>query len=267
MLRDELVVRCERNAAYSARAFARDVGLSPSFLSQVLSGRKCLADERARDIASALKWDEEKATRFLLLVRFEGAESDAARAEIQADWRRHTGADLEFRQIDADQFRIISDWYHVAIIELAGHKDFNGDIKWLARRLAITALEARGAVERLLRAGLLERTSEGIRRRAGHNITQEVSSEAIRRFHAQMLGKAQEALARQAVDARVFNGVTLSLRPDAIPLAKEKMRRFYQEMIETLDDPTASSIFHFSMQLFRLDLEIASAPKSRAGRR
>ena len=43
VLRAKLAQRCERNASYSLRAFARDLTLSPSYLSEVLNGKSFLS--------------------------------------------------------------------------------------------------------------------------------------------------------------------------------------------------------------------------------
>jgi hypothetical protein len=54
-LSSELSRRKQRNDSYSARAFARDLGLSPSRLSEVLSGEHGLSELSADRIAIRLK--------------------------------------------------------------------------------------------------------------------------------------------------------------------------------------------------------------------
>lgn len=71
LLQRELIARCRRNPAYSSRAFSRDIGVSPGFLSQVIHGRKKLNEDRATRIASALEWPDEKTDLFVTMVRWD----------------------------------------------------------------------------------------------------------------------------------------------------------------------------------------------------
>src|SRR2546430_13739191 len=53
VLRKELESRCRTSPRYSLRAFARDLKISPSRLSEILSGKQGLSRAAARGIRSA----------------------------------------------------------------------------------------------------------------------------------------------------------------------------------------------------------------------
>ena len=51
VLKQVLQKRAGNNPSYSQRAFARDLGISPSTLSEVLKGRYGLSEKKSREIA------------------------------------------------------------------------------------------------------------------------------------------------------------------------------------------------------------------------
>lgn len=55
LLRSRLKSRKVRNRAYSMRALARDIGLSPSHLCEVLNGRHRMSPKTAQQIYALLK--------------------------------------------------------------------------------------------------------------------------------------------------------------------------------------------------------------------
>ena len=55
-----------------------------------------------------------------------------------------------------DEFALISDWYHFAILGLAEIKSSKASPLWIAKRLGITHDEAKEAVDRLLRLRIIE---------------------------------------------------------------------------------------------------------------
>lgn len=254
ILREEFAARRIRNQRYSARAFSRDLGVSPGFLSQVLHGRKALNEERALKIADRLMWGKDKRKAFTILVRSEAARDPKAKARIQEELNPDIHKPIDFRDLDADAFRVISDWYHFAIVELAKTDVFRLDAAWVAKRLSITADQATKSIERLERLGLVER-SDSILKPAAHYKMRDVPSTAIRSFHCQMLKKADSALRQQSFDQRDFSGITMAIDPTRIPEAKERLRQFRRELMTYLEGGKKTAVYHLGMQLFRLDEE------------
>ena len=76
----------------------------------------------------------------------------------------------DYDRIGLDAFQVISDWYHLAIVELANTPDFRGEPYGIARSLGISVVEARAALERLLRLGMLARSDSGCIRGTGKTV-------------------------------------------------------------------------------------------------
>lgn len=86
-LMNELSQRQKRNVSYSMNAFARDLGLSSSRLSEILSGKVGISEDRAVKIADRLQLSESDKAYFVDLVQSEHSRSEvgkrAARARLQ----------------------------------------------------------------------------------------------------------------------------------------------------------------------------------------
>ncbi len=224
ILRGEYETRCERNPRYSLRAFARDLSVSPSRLSEVLSGRYGFSREAAAEIGKRLGWSADEVASFCDLVDSEHARSRKKRSEARS---RVDVSSRKYQQLSLDSFQVISDWYHYAILELTLVHDFKSDPKWIARRLGIDPLVADGAIERLKRLDLLEEKGGRLRATDGFTASPSgVPSDALKKFHRQLLEKTLSSIYLQSVDERELSHVVLAINSDELPEAKEEIKRF-----------------------------------------
>jgi len=150
---------------------------------------------------------------------------------------------------------VISDWYHYAILETTYLEDFESTANWIAKRLGITHVEASMGIERLKRVGLLVE-NEG-KLQAAEEFTASTSgipSEMIRKFHSQILEKAQGALVTQSVEERDFSCVTFALDPDRLPEMKDAIKTFRRELGDrTTRHSTKNRVYCMAVQFFALD--------------
>ncbi len=253
LLQQEMLDRKRVNSNYSARAMARDLKLSPAFLSQVLSGKRLLSDETAQIIARRLNWTDVKRKAFVMLVQIVRTKSPELKRSLTNEYvklsvpvRPRTG----FRRLKLDSFNLISDWYHYAILEMTELVQFQPDIGWIARALGLSVEKTKTAVERLIRVGLL---SPELKRLEDDYRIGDIPSRAIRNFHRQMLKLADRALESQSVEQRDFSGCTIAIDPRKLPEVRELTRNFQKELIELMKGGEKTAVYQMSMQLFRLD--------------
>jgi uncharacterized protein (TIGR02147 family) len=255
LLREELIERCKRNPAYSARAFARDLRVSPAFVSQLLGGTRRLSEQKAHEVSRALSWPQQKSRVFTALVRYENARTTEAKEGIFQELRTMPGAlpsNYAFTDLSLEYFRVISDWQHLAIAELSQIEGFRPDPRWIARKLGIRATEADVALERLKRIGMLVDNGKGGLKKVDIRVG-DSPSEAIRNFHRQMIEKARIALDKQSPSERDITGTTMAIDPSLLPKAQELIRAFRWQLMELLESGRKRSVYHLSVQLFRLD--------------
>jgi uncharacterized protein (TIGR02147 family) len=260
LLREELVARCGRNPVYSARAMARDLQVSPAFFSQIMSGTRALSEERAVTLAEKIRWSAQKRRVFVKLVRLQATNDERLRGEIRRDIKRTMGRKKislasRYHDLSHDEFKVIADWYHFAIVELADICELKDDSAAVASRFGLSNVVAMQAIERLIRIGLLKREAGLLTKVRESYRMGAVPSAAIRGFHKDHLKKAALAIEEQSVETRDFSGTTFAINPKKLPRAKALIRRFQSDLMELLETGDRSAVYHLAVQLYRLDQE------------
>ncbi len=201
ILFEELTHRRSKNPLYSLRAFARDLQVSTTCLSDVLAQRRNFSKKNALKVARSL-----------------GLDVDVAQvAPAPAPAR----SGYQLRQLSESEFEQISDWYHYAILNLAKLRVNNANPEWIARRLGIQPAQAQTALERLIGAGLIQVSSGKLHRTSlTLNAGNGEPSQAQRKFHRQLLALAGKSLDRDPIQAREFVAATLAIDPSRIEEAK-----------------------------------------------
>jgi len=232
-----------RNPGFSLRAFARKLAIGSPALSEIMNGKRSVSCKLVRRIAERLCLDPEEASSLQgAFVRRHFAPAPAA------------GVAVDYRQLTLDQFKIISEWYHYAIISLAATEGFRDRPEWIARRLNIKVQEARMALERLERLEMLERDPGGRLRSTGlnFNTTDMVANIPLRRAHAHNLEMARESLENDDLNVRDFVALTMPADPDKLPEARKLIRSFRDKIFKLLSDGKKREVYKICIQLFPL---------------
>ncbi len=244
VLRRELERRSTRNPCYSLRAFARDVGLSHTYLSLVLHGKRQLSLNQGYRLAGLLNLTDLDTEAFVL-------ESKQAleRRTKQMGVRK---AEL----LQNDKFQYVSHWYHIAILDLTLVEGFQSNIEWIAEKLKITPSQAGRAVARLERLGLLKNENGQWKKSAEDLVVPGTeSSRAIRRFHTQMIRRGLSLLdngGKEPLEKRDITGTTMAIDPTLLPEAKKRIQRFRRDLMRLLSTGERTSLYQLNVQLFSL---------------
>lgn len=251
ILSDELHRRAEVDPTYSLRRFARDLELSPSSLSDVLNKKHGLSAAKARSVAKHLGYDKDAAERFCALVVYQCSRSKDRRV---AAFAKILGTEASPPELIRDSlFETVASWVHYAILALIDTPDFRDDPAWIADRLGVDTATAVDCLERLERVHLLERGPHGqLRVRASRTHTEtEMPSEARRRFHAGLLEKATETLAKRPPTERMNASVLLTFDPGRLTEAKEALQTFYSDFMTRFGtSPESTEVFALNLNLF-----------------
>lgn len=244
----ELAKRKRMNPAYSLRAFARQLKLSPGELSEIMSGKRHLSLKSALRTSKALGLNQIETKQLLQIAQLDKS-ADIADKDLLSP----LASQRIVQQISNDLFHIVSDWFCFAIINLADCKQFKWNVNFISQKLGISALEARLGLERLERVGLIEMRNGKKRIAKDYVMTSSgIPSEAIRNYHRQMLKKAQEALDFQAVDEREIRGLGLPVDPKQLPAIKNDLKNFLDDMAAKYSKGEKSEVYHLELAFFRL---------------
>lgn len=256
ILKRQLEERCTANPRYSLRALARDLKMSSGRLSSILNSKLGLSEASAKDIAKKLGFSKEETDYFCNLVVLSDGRSKIKRT-IAASQIAHLqeSRSSEMINFQLESFRIISDWYHFAIMELTTLKDFKYDVNWIAKRLGISKYETENAIGRLKKLGLLEeKKGHLVQTQVNLATPSEIPSESLKAFHAQVLRKAAEALALQAPSERDITNLTVAIDSRDLPEFKERIRKFRREFNRSVEtrQTERDEVYMLAIQFFRL---------------
>lgn len=244
---NELDRRVKKNPSYSLRSFARYLGLSPSYLSRIISNQRTLSLRSALVIAESLELSEKEKEELISLVKEEEGYRKSEESE-KSDY------DEEVWQLNLDAFNVISEWYHFGITQLLTLDNFKNDLNWIAGMLEITPLEARLAIERLSRLGLIDRNSKGeiFRTKVSLKSTDDIRSDGLRKFHFQILKKVQDSLENVPLRERDISSMTVAIDEENIPKAKEEIRKFQNKMVRLLQKGKKTRVYSLGVNLIPL---------------
>lgn len=211
-LKREFTARAQRRPLYSQRAFARDIGLSPSSLTDFLKGRMRLSVGRISQVSDTLKLNAEQKQHWVDLMEARFSRSPELKKLSQVRARGRIQA--QSHSMTLDNFKILSEWFHLAYLELIEmNASKYSDVKVAAAALGIPVRTLRIGVKRLESAGFLRKTAKGI-----FNVDPSTQlgdgnpSEAIRQYHMQILKKAVASLEEHGADQR-YNSSTIVALP------------------------------------------------------
>lgn len=252
ILKEKLSDRCNKNPQYSLRAFARDLGISPQRLSHILNGNHGLSVKAAEEISKNLGMNQEETTLFCVLVQKKHARSKIVRTEADDKLK---DIKATYQDLSLDHFRIIADWYHFAIMELTLVDGFKSDPRWIARSLDIKEIEAKLAIERLLKLEMLVKDKKGNLKLTGSFFADPrgVPSEALRNFHRQLLKKATDALDTQRLDERDVSSTILAIDKTLVPEAKADLKKFRENFDKKYSNSeNKNKVYCLGIQFFNL---------------
>lgn len=242
-IQDDLQRRQQDNPSYSLRAYARDVGMNPSSLSQVLKGKRPLPARDAETIAKRLKLNSVERTRFMESVLRTGTSLDQIKI-VEVDDRLI---------LDETHYDVIAQWEHYAALELFDLTDFRVDRASIARRLKITPERTDEVVANLIRAKFIKQHPDGhfVRIQGDFKTTEDVSMAALRESHLETLEMAMQKL-EVAVELRDFSSATYAIDPDKLGEVKTIIREFRMKMGALLASGEKKEIYQLGIQFFPL---------------
>lgn len=227
-LKDEFERRKQRNSSCSLRAYARDLEIPSSKLSQYFSGDCGISAKKASEIARKLHLGPLEEELFVC-----SAEASHARDALSRDLAQTKLKKLlenVFSNVNMEKFNLIRDWYHLAILELTEVDDFQSNLEWIAGALGVDVTKVTEAVQRLERLELLDSSNERwVQTLKDFETPQDISSRAIRDYHRQMMGVVESRIEEVPIEKRELGSMVFAVDKELVPEFKQLIRRFQKE--------------------------------------
>ncbi len=226
ILQQTLMDRVKKNPHYSIRAFAKALGIESSSLSQMINGQRPITQKMRLRLSDKLGLPPET----------------------------HTAAYENFVPVDVEVFKIISDWYHYAILELTHLDHFKPQVKWVAKVLGLSINEVHDAVRRLRKLDMLGITADGQWKDLlgdANNLGNEFTAPAFRKLQKQFLEKAIYALENTPYEKRVQTSITVPVAVSRVAPAKKRILKFIEELHDYLrSGDSRDEVYHMSLSLY-----------------
>ncbi|HVK61658.1 MAG TPA: TIGR02147 family protein [Bdellovibrionales bacterium] len=242
-LQQQFSDRCKRNSRLTLRGFAKSIDLHPATISQIMSGKRGVSKTSMHNICRKLPATTIELKSFGLL--------DSA-----------NGTEESYQQISIDSFAVISDWYHYGILELTYVEGFKADPKWIARKLDITAEEAKAAIERLVRLDLL-REENGALVKTHKTVTNDYDGFEINAAHQSLqkhvIQKALTAVESCTLREKDLSSITMAIDIGKLPIATDMIKKFRRELCALLEDGQQTRVYNLGIQLYPISISEESA--------
>lgn len=231
-LQKQFTERCKRNSRYSLRAFAKAIDVDASSLSQILSGKRKLSKKAIEGICEKLSVSPKELQLFGLT--------------------NEKSQEADYFQLNLDSFTVIADWYHYAILELTFVTHFKSDAKWIARKLSITTEEAKSAVERLKRLGLLLEEN-GTLIKSSRSLTNNGAintSAAHKELQKHVISKALIAVDECSQEEKSITSMTMAIDTKNLEKARTLIQKFRRDLCELLEEGEQVQVYNLGIQLY-----------------
>jgi uncharacterized protein (TIGR02147 family) len=238
------------------RALARKAGFkSAGHLTMLIKGERKLTTRSAEMLSLALDLKGRKRALLFAFSRLDAGRTEKERNQAREEIQRLKSYRPEHR-LNAAQYSFLATWYYPAIYALLENVTGTMAPSTIAQALGrgVTSTAVEKALADLALLGLIERDDQGGWRplHAALATPEDVRDLAIGKYHRNMIALAEEAL-QLPLDAREFNGLTISVPTRLLPSVKEKIRRFRDELNESLSrERDAGDIYQLNLQLFPL---------------
>ena len=234
-----------QNPSYSLRAFAKRIDIPVGRLTEILSRKRNLTLSLAEKISDRLEYSPRIKSQLNSLLK--GSDSKKPKKKSKTVF----GDSIRFKELEADSFHLISEWYHYGILNLTEVEGFTLEAKVIAQRLGITATEVRVAIERLKRLGMLKDENGSLVRSEKRLTTSvDIPSSAIRSSHRERLKLAINAIESVPVSERDFSTIMFASSPEFLVEAKKRTQKFRRSLLALASEFKKTQVFTVNVQIF-----------------
>src|SRR5690348_6153125 len=128
-LKESLSMRQRMNPSYSLRAFARDLEVDSSTLSQIMNGKRSIPAKNSKILAAKLSLSPKESTLFVESIN---------RSSMSIDDIKISPLDERF-MLDESYHKVIAEWEHYALLDLFDLNDFENNSEYFQKKLDLTA--------------------------------------------------------------------------------------------------------------------------------
>ena len=195
-----------------------------------------------------------KVRYFTMLVHWESTKDEELKAILANQLQLLNPRLRKQFEVEVERFKLIAEWYHIAILEMT-YLNIEMTSENVADSLGITISQASEALQLLLKLDLLKETGLHRYEKTLKEIffQSETANQALRKYHHQMLAKAQESLYSQSPAEKMVGSETFPMNVEDLPEAKAIIEICFQQILQlSKKSQNRSQVYHLGIQCFQL---------------
>ncbi|NLB63068.1 MAG: TIGR02147 family protein [Fibrobacter sp.] len=253
--------RKKQNPNFSYRILSDKMGFKTrDFIHRVMKGERNLSAQSIPKVCHGLDFNTTEKEYFSALINFCQSEKEKQRDKFYEQMQKaiKKAAFIDSQHLLAHhQYRVYSDWRHLAVRSLIGMHGFNGDYAELASWLnpAISVDDAKESVELLELCGLISQDKKGKWILTHKSITtgNTTSRIALKGFHQKCIALGSESIDRDPPHLRNVSGLTLGVSKQSYDRIVEKLNDVRKEIAQIASEDTqADQVVQLELLLFHL---------------
>lgn len=227
---------------------------STSSITKIIQGQRDPGSQIENEFIKYFKFNDKQTSYFKDLIQLQKISGNPRLSLMLIEKMGKDFPDANLKTLDTKKFMAISNWYYLSLRELLRIKNIKEAPEWLAEQFIfkVTPTEIKNAINIMLDLGLLVRDEKKNLCIAEGRLetSSDISSEAIKQYHEQMLDNAKTALRQTHVDERELTGTTLVMNSKNIKVAKELIREFRKKFEMLMEDESGDQVYQIQIQLF-----------------
>jgi uncharacterized protein (TIGR02147 family) len=242
-IREGLSLKQRSNPHYSLRAYARDIGIHPATLSQIINGKRALPVKDSEKVIKKLNLGPKERSLFIDSLT-------KSRTFNQIKINEEDNRIL----LDESHYKIISEWEHFAVLELFHIDDFQRTKEDVAHKLDLTLNRADVVINNLLIAKLIELDEAGKMVKVHEDVktTDDISSQALVDSHKETMQMGIRKIDEIALELRDFSSWTLAVDLNKFHDAKLLIKEFRKKMAALLSEGDKKEVYQLAIQFYPL---------------
>lgn len=260
-LRAHSELKRKENKNWSYGLWARKLKLKgTASLTMVINAQRSPGPKLTSSLAEYFNFGEKERRYFLDLVRLEKANNDPHLKVLLMEELKRLSPNKNVQFLDEKTFSAISCWYFYAIRQMCRMETTGIDADWFRDKLLfpVDVRKIRSALKTLQDLNLISFDQKKKKWQASETpltISSDVQSEAIRRFHEDIITLAHSSIRKFSPGERELRALTLSFDQAKLPEVQSKIREFVDSISKEYAQDGGDSVYQLGVQFFPLTVK------------
>lgn len=241
LIKAELARIQSTSPKFSMRSFAKKLGVSQTELSEVVNGKR---KPSSRLVINYFKLFSKNQAEYLGQI-----------FSLERSGLKLKKKDKHLHKLEEQQFKLMADWQHFAILSLFETYDFDSDVAWIAKRISATKAKTEEYLTTLKYLRLIKTTENGTLALVNEGIktSDEITSHAIREAHLKDLELVKNII-HSPLDLKMrdITSCTYAVNIKNIAKFKTLVRNFQDKVADLLEDDKAEEVYRMSVYFYPL---------------